>query len=308
MNYNILLVGYGNIGKRYLEGILKSQLNITVLIIDNNIDEEFEDKFKDLKNKNLHFSNSYKKFKKLDINLLINTTYATGRLDLIKSYCNYFNVKNLILEKVVENNLENIKEFKKLKLDNCWVNTFLRTLDVFKEIKNKSNGKIKMKVSGGNWGLLCNTIHYIDLLAFISESSPEKILKQDFHGKFIRAKRKGFLEIYGSFQILYKDESILDLECIDSDQELKIEYERGSYKYNYNLISGVFENNNQSRIIKVPYQSDMTTDLINNILIHQKCELTNLEDSLKFHEFFLKFIIDFKNHIDNLKSTSINIT
>ena len=46
MNYNILLVGYGNIGKRYLEGILKSKLNISVLIIDNNIDERFEDKFK----------------------------------------------------------------------------------------------------------------------------------------------------------------------------------------------------------------------------------------------------------------------
>ena len=92
MNYNILLVGYGNIGKRYLEGILKSQLNITVLIIDNNIDEKFEDNFK---NKNLHFSNSYKKFKKIDVDLLINTTYASQRFDLIKNYCDYFNVKNL---------------------------------------------------------------------------------------------------------------------------------------------------------------------------------------------------------------------
>ena len=174
MNYNILLVGYGNIGKRYLEGILKSKLNISVLIIDNNIDERFEDKFK---NKNLHFSNNYEKFKQIDIDLLINTTYATQRFDLIKNYCNYFNVKNLILEKVLENSLGNIKEFKRLKLENCWVNTFLRTLDVFKEIKNKSTGKIKMKVSGGNWGLLCNTIHYVDLMAFISESSPEKNFK-----------------------------------------------------------------------------------------------------------------------------------
>ena len=305
MNYNILLVGYGNIGKRYLEGILKSKLNISVLIIDNNIDERFEDKFK---NKNLHFSNNYEKFKQIDIDLLINTTYATQRFDLIKNYCNYFNVKNLILEKVLENSLGNIKEFKRLKLENCWVNTFLRTLDVFKEIKNKSTGKIKMKVSGGNWGLLCNTIHYVDLMAFISESSPEKILKQKLNSNFFPAKRKGFFEIYGSFQVIYKDGSILYLECVDSEEELTIEYKCGSYKLNYNLISGVLKSDNQSSIRNIPYQSDMSTDLVNNILLNKKCELTKIKDSLNFHELYLKFIIDYRNNLEKVNLNSISIT
>tara|TARA_B100001173_G_C16008479_1_gene556656 strand:+ start:496 stop:1413 length:918 start_codon:yes stop_codon:yes gene_type:complete len=305
MNYNILLIGYGNIGKRYLEGILKSQLNITVLIIDNNVDEKFEDNFK---NKNLHFSYSYKKFKQIDIDLLINTTYATQRFDLIKNYCNYFNVKNLILEKVLENSLGNIKEFKRLKLENCWVNTFLRTLDVFKEIKNKSTGKIKMKVSGGNWGLLCNTIHYVDLMAFISESSPEKILKQELNSNFFPAKRKGFFEIYGSFQVIYEDGSILYLECVDSEEDLTMEYKCGSYKFNYNLISGVLESDNQSSIRNIPYQSDMSTDLVNNILLKNKCELTNIKDSLNFHEFYLKFIINYRNNIEKVNLNSISIT
>ena len=219
MNYNILIVGCGNLGQRYLEGILKSNLNIKIHVVEKN-----EVLLKKLLNEKAEFYHDYMNIKERNFDLLINSTTADNRFYLIKQYNSYFNVKNFIIEKVVENNYNNLLNFNSLKLKKCWVNTFLRTLELFKKIKTEiGDNSFNIRVIGGNWGLLCNSIHYIDLVSWLSEKRPSRIETKCLSNKFINSKRKGFVEIYGSFEVKFSDQIKLEIVCNNNEEDLKID-------------------------------------------------------------------------------------
>lgn len=304
MNYNILIIGFGNLGQRYLEGILKSNLDLKIHVVEKN-----EDLLKKLVNKKAEFYHDYKKIKERNFDLLINSTTADNRFFLIKQYNSYFNVKNFIIEKVLENNYNNLLSFENLKLENCWVNTFLRTLVLFKKIKSEiRDNSFNIKVIGGNWGLLCNSIHYIDLVSWLSGKRPSRIETKRLSNKFINSKRKGFVEIYGSLEVKFSDQIKLEIVCNDNEEDLKIEFKSDALNFDYNLIKGEYKTKFGTETHLIPYQSKMTKDLVENILINGRCGLTPLKESIEYHKFFLKHLLDEWNNMNGCQGLYIPIT
>ena len=311
MIYNILILGCGNLGKRYLEGIIKSKLNLNIYLVETD-SNTYSNLNKNISNLNtehkIFIFKSIHQLKQKYFNLLINSTPASGRFKLIEKCILKFKIDNLILEKVLENNIDELKKFEGLRLKNCWVNTFLRTLKIFRDIKNLENKYIRMEVKGGNWGLLCNAIHYIDLVSWLIDKEPEEILTKKLSQNLIKSKRKGFVEIYGKLKVKYDVFTELELICDNSNKDLEILFESNIIKFKYNLINGKFESVNKEGLYKIPYQSEMSKDLIENILIKNYCNLTEIDESIKLHQIFISKIVNFSNSIKAENLNYIPIT
>ena len=90
-----------------------------------------------------------------------------------KTFCLVIKFHNLLLEKIVFNDVSHFSKFKKLtnshKID-VRVNLGKRfdELTSFLKSSKKLSSALTMNVAGGNWGLLCNAIHFIDMVGFVS--------------------------------------------------------------------------------------------------------------------------------------------
>ena len=87
MVYNILILGCGNLGKRYFEGILKSKLDLNIYLveIDNKVRLDINKNLFELRTKHkIHLHKTINDLKQKRFNILINTTTASGRFELIE--------------------------------------------------------------------------------------------------------------------------------------------------------------------------------------------------------------------------------
>jgi len=168
MVYKIAIIGAGQLGSRYLQGLSKVGLSIEIFVVDININSLnlAKKRWGDVSdNQNIVNYTSNIDSLPMYLNLAIIATNSDSR-----TYVSSLLLKNriidfVILEKVLAQSINEIIELKNIFLNKSttWVNTFFRTIDYFKELKNKSAiGPITLNVKGGNWGIACNTIHILD--------------------------------------------------------------------------------------------------------------------------------------------------
>ena len=304
--YRIIIVGFGNLGSRYLEGLLKSNLNISVDIYDINYAKKNLQEHNDMK---VFFHNTFNTLRFNNYDLLINATPSKDRYSLIKYFTDHFEIKYFVLEKVLSNNLQDLQDFQNLFDNNCWVNTFLRTLPIFQDLKNKLNNKnLIFNVSGGGWGLCCNSIHYIDLVSWLTGSKIETISTKKLSSVWFNSKRKGYKEVNGILIIKYEDGTFLNIECDDSDKNLKISLKGKNLIFEYDIISGNYVFNSKKGNKNIPYQSSMTCNLINQILVNGICKLTPLNESLNQHEIYIDSMIKHWNSSNQFNHIEVQIT
>ena len=100
--FKLVIIGLGNIGSRYLEGTLKSNINLEIYCVDKkNIikKKKASDKYKNL-SKNIFFMNDFESLpNKIDI--LIIATTSNIRFNIATKLIELKQISNLILEKVV---------------------------------------------------------------------------------------------------------------------------------------------------------------------------------------------------------------
>ena len=121
-----------------------------------------------------------------------------------------------MLEKVAfqnNNDFKKIISVFKLKKIKAWVNCPRRMYPVYKYIKTKTNNekKIEIIVKGNNWGMACNTIHFIDLISYFSNQNNFKFASSNLKKKIFKAKRKNCIEVRGYLKILSSRGDILHL-------------------------------------------------------------------------------------------------
>ena len=287
---NFLIIGGGNLGFRYAEGILKIREKFKLTIIDKS-----HRRLEFLKQNLIReISNSNNKLELLteiiiprQFDLAIVSTNSDVRYKVFKEYNKKHNVKFWILEKVLTSSLKELSLFP--NNNNIFVNTFLRTLDVFKNIKNTiPKNDVEIFVSGSNWGLACNSIHYIDLISWVFNKMPLGINSDQLENEWFNSKRKGFYEVNGTLKVTYPNNVQLNLTCNSSTDDLTIILTCESIRYEYNLITGeLYLNGVTLPKVLIPYQSEMTPVVINQINRTKKSFLTPISESIEMHRLFL---------------------
>lgn len=318
--YKILLIGLGNIGLRHLESLAKLNFKFDIYVYD--IDKHNTQKAKDIwedeqlnfkLNNKIYICTNYKKLPK-EIDLTIVSTLSSNRDIIIHDVLivNGIICKYWIIEKLLGQSEHQINSILGL-LKNCkaWVNTPRRVMPWYKEIKKilPKKEKLKCVLEGYDWGIACNSIHFIDLFCWLTE---EEILSFDNSNldKFWKeSKREGFYEVTGKLNVNLSQGSSLSLISSKQIKGLKVKILTRNNNFILDFKDGIFTNGKDVKLYGNDILiSDLTKDVVSSILLKDKCELPTLEVSARHHKLFIKSLIEHWNIIHDTDLKYIPIT
>lgn len=313
----VLIAGAGQLGSRYLQGMVNCKLKLKVYIFDISSDslnvckQRWDEVAKDSKHE-IFFINKLADAP-LEINVCIVSTCANVRFLVMKEVVTASNVKYWILEKVLgqsEKNLEEIAGIANQSLG-AWVNTPRRMLPWYKEIKENVmlGGPLKVKVYGGAWGLACNSIHFIDLICWMNNERIKSIDTHRLDSKWIESKRRGNWEIMGSLLVILSNGTEVELFAQNGEVYFEIEIDDGKYKWVVNEETGVATRNDGFKIEgRIPYQSEMSGDLVEKLITTGSIGLTSLSESVDMHKVFISSLKKHWDKTGDFESEELPIT
>ena len=315
----ILLVGAGQLGSRYLQGIAKINEKFIIDVLDPSLEsiERSKLRIQEISNTQIHKFEFKTKLSEINYSydLAIISTTANHRCKVITDLSKLCKIEYWILEKNLAQSAEQIYKIADAIKDHkkAWVNTSFRAMNwhqkIKKEFADKALSPINMTVEGGDWGLACNAIHYIDLMSWWTNSEIKNV-DNNFLTKWTNSKREGFKEVMGKIIFKYKDSSNLILICHDKFYKLpniKIDSVVGDICIDEE--SGI-ATNAAGKIIKggLSMQSEITSKIVLDILHKGTTELPNLKDSIKNHLLVTVSFLESWNKITNNNDELVKIT
>lgn len=324
MTIEILVIGTGQLGSRHLQAIAKiPAANITVIDSSSSSLELAKSRYEEV-NENFNSTITYSRFleacpEKIDICII--ATSSKPRKHIIEQVLNNCKIKYLILEKVLFQKPEDFNEIELLlniNQVNAYINCPRRTFDFYKDLQKIISPPLNMEVSGINWGMACNSIHFIDLFCYFTKDVKNlKFSTENLENHIYESKRKGYLEVNGHLSI-YQNESSLSLQCNeDFNQPLSFKIKVKTKGYNieiletdspYLRIENMQTGHVQKYSIRIPYQSQMTDKIIFDLLENGTCSLTPYNESKQIHLPYIEALIEFESKITKTKITHCNIT
>ena len=299
--YDVLIIGCGNIGKRYLESLnnVLNNLKINVYIIDPNT-ENITSALKlcnsDLINNVKVIDYDYLQYLH-KIDLAIVATCANIRKNIIINITDSNKIKYMILEKVLFNKIEDfdvIYQLLEKKQIKAWVNCPRRLWSVNQYIKNNhlKKGNTTMHIYGNNWNMACNAIHFIDLYSYFTA---KKINKLFHHASFVTdsPNRKNYKEITGT---IYADNKTNSGRGLVVSCGINTTYSLNMILINDNELLHVSDNRsistltiiNSEKIKMLEFNNEHLSQQIHqeisNILVDGECNLPNYLESASCHK------------------------
>lgn len=310
--HNILILGFGNLGNRYLQAILNIKIKKNIFIFDKIFKKKkLEDQFDNFNN--IYFCNSLKKIKVKKIDLCISAMTSYKRLNSLTDAKTMFIIKNFILEKVLEQNSQKIKQiYYNIGNVNVWVNLPFNYMDFFRELKKKIKKEaFYVEVYGNNWGLASNIWHYA---FYYGELFKSRIQKINFlnNSRFIKSKRPGFKEILGGINIKYSNGKYLKLISNNNGSKISM-----IHKVKNNLNKEICKADEINKKIyfgkkkfshDIPFLSNYMTKIIKKILLKKKCNLPKIDEVYLDHSNIIMEFIKYFNRINNSRIKNISIT
>ena len=308
------LIGVGNLGSRHLQGLAKSRNILAIECFEpnkSNIDQALE-RFKEIgvnPNITLKFVDNMESLSD-NIDIAIIATNSDIRATVVKELLNNKNVKNLILEKVLFQDIPSYTEIEDLVLEkgvNVWVNHPRRIFDIHKPFLSeiRKSKKLAFQVSGINWGLGSNGLHFLDLLVWLTHTEDKEIeIEWNKMGRSVsQSKRPKFKEVFGTVSGVIDNNisfSVTSLAPIDNEMQpptitivsesIKlfvdeyngvVNYAYGNDGWKWHTLDGSFP---------LLFQSQMTATVVDQILEDGSCILPTYKSAKSLHVPFIQAI------------------
>jgi predicted dehydrogenase len=312
----IALIGTGQLGSRHLQALAKLDIPVVLEVVDpNNRSLEIaRARYLQIpENSNVRGIRFLSALDELesDLDLCIIATNADVRFKVLQELLFKKHVSCVILEKIAFQSHQQFEEARNLLLQkdvSCWVNCPRRLFPIYEDMRKRlaDDEEIECRVSGGDWGLACNGIHFIDLLAFLAGDSSYQLDGSRLDRRIWPSKRPGFIEVTGELTGTFSGGSRIELKSIAGSNEpliismttsqlkVVIDENRGS------AIMATSKNNwkEDSHTFKVPFQSEITHQVAKEILELGTCKLTSFDESYQLHSPFLETL---KRHLETVE-------
>lgn len=312
----IALIGAGQLGSRHLQALAKINIPVMLQVVDPNKDslKVARERYLEIPdNDNIHQIDFLTEIDGLnaEVDLCIVATNADVRFTVFQELVTKKKVSYIVFEKIVFQSEKQFEDAKTLINQNgisCWVNCARRMFPIYNQIKEimAEDSKINMQISGGDWGLACNAIHFIDLLAFLSRDTSYKLDVTGLDPRVKQSKRKGFVEVTGKLSGIFANKSRIELESIAGSKEpTLISINNSQVKAVLDESRGIAkiskEENNWNEEVSefdVPFQSELTHLAAKEILEYGTCKLPGFSESSLLHQPLLEAI---KKHIETVE-------
>lgn len=298
--FNIVIIGVGALGKRHLSSILESKLEMQIYCVDINEHalDEFENKDR------VHLYNKISDIPCTQIDFALLAMSASGRREMYEELVEHAIVKNIVFEKVLFQTVEDyywVKHDLEKRKINAWVNCARRQMDSYQDLrKNLEDAEyMEIHITGGEWGMACNSIHMLDIIAFLSQDNKLKINKMNLENEIKDSKRVGYKEVNGIIEgsgVRLKEFSISSVPNVSFPIEISIVTDKARYCIIESQNKIIEKRHGSQEIVsdfKMPYQSQMTQYVMEDILESGTCRLTEYTESMKLHLEIIEPMIEF---------------
>ena len=317
--YSVLLVGAGQLGSRYLQGLSKCQNPLHIIVHDISAKSlaQAELRWKEVGGQStqheVSFHNQFKKCPQ-QIDIAIIATTAHSRPEVVKHVAKNSFVHYWLLEKVLAQNSEGLDQIQSQIGDStlAWVNTPRRIIPWHNLIKErlKLKSPLRLTVTGNAWNLASNALHFLDMLAWFSGESLVTVETDQLDARWIKAKREGTWEVFGELTAKFSGGATAKLisgSAGDPSYLIKLIDSSGSWEIDEAKGTAVNTDSLEMRG-RLPYQSEMTTTLVDEIIDSGNCQLPTLEESIDIHRVFLQAILGHWQRNINSVATMVPIT
>lgn len=327
-HYRVLLIGAGGIGSRHLQALARSRLNLSIEILEPIVSarDEAVRRFRqiphDAGTKEVRLIDGLGSSAFLgNADVAIVATGAAVRCSVIQNLLDRIKVRFLILEKVLFQRLPDIDAVGTLleeKRCRAWVNHARRLFSYSQSLRKLFAGDVlAMSAQGGNWGLGCNGIHLFDLLAYLSgASSPDGWNIGSLDRAVYESRRSGYKEfggrvgfrLQGGHEVTMKDdkasEAPLVIDIIGRHARATI-MERAAL-----MLVSHRENEWKMEQIKIhiPFQSELTHKVVEEILTQGACGLTEYGESARLHKAYLSAFLEHMQKVTGVNHDVCPIT
>lgn len=297
---NIVIIGVGALGKRHLSSILESKLEKHVYCVD--VNEHALDEFENRDDVFLYNSISDIPCGQVDFALLAMS--SKGRREMYEQLVEHADVKNIVFEKVL---FQEVGDYYWVKHDlekrgiSAWVNCARRQMDSYQHLREALAGAeyMEIHITGGEWGLACNSIHMLDIIAFLSRDDKVKVDKMNLEKEIKDSKRQGYKEVNGVIRgsgTRLKEFSISSAANTSFPIEIGITTDEARYYILEGQKQIIVKKHNGETVdldFEMPYQSQMTQHVMEDILETGTCRLTPYSESMKLHLQIIEPMIKF---------------
>jgi hypothetical protein len=305
------IIGAGQLGSRHLQGLSKHPKVTEVFIIDPS-DESLavaEERFLQTtlgKAKLIKWNDSTLLPEELD--LLIVATNSKHRLSVLKDVLPQHEVRFLILEKVLFSALSEYAEAEELIAKHApktWVNCPRRSYPSYIELKSRFNSvkHVNVQLDMPQFALASNALHFIDLFAFLTDDNDVSVDPSGLNLEPIEAKRAGYHEIIGKIVVSNSkgeltinngfDGQLAQTIFISTDQE-RILIQESQHQTLMRANQGTSWKY-ETTSFNMPFQSDLTTDLVEQLSSDGDCNLPTYSQASAQHIAFIEALNDHFN-------------
>ena len=315
---NILIIGTGQLGSRHLQGLAVCSTIIEIWCFDPSLDslKTAKERWKEVEGSptkhKIHWIQNFSELpKKIDLAIVVTT--ADVRLQVVQAISQYSTIRYLVLEKVLVQSSNQLDDLQQVILDveGAWVNTSRRMITWHQKLYDiiADSSAIKVYVGNNDWGLACNSIHFLDLVSWWSDEKLVSIDTSCLDMTWYESKRPGFFEITGILKAKYSCGSELILESRTNGEGLLIHVENLEGEWIIDEKNGIATGPKVKTILgRIENQSEMTARLVESILKSGQCELPSFEESVQIHRIFLQSMLEHWNKIQNKNDSIFPIT
>lgn len=305
MKDNLLIIGAGQLGSRHLQALAQLDDKFSIYVLDpseQSLDvakQRYEEVSQET-SPEVTYITDMEAIAGLKVEVGIVATNAAVRLGIVKQLVEKLKVKYLILEKVLFQSVVQLVEAEKLLAEasvKTWVNCPRRQFPAYQELVRQYQGaqSVALEVTGRNWGLGCNAIHFIDLWNYLAGFSSYEL---DFQAdvKVINSKRPGYKEIIGGLSA-QAGQHKLSLQCDQTesgqvmvDISVVIDGERIELSEREGAVRWLDQNGETVKELplQILFQSQLSNKVVLDLINKQDCELTSLAISNMLHVEFLR--------------------
>ena len=306
--FRIKIIGAGQLGSRHLQALkgVKQPLDIQVIDPSEASLQVAKERYDAVSTEQAHqisFSTSFDRTDGTDVAIV--ATNSDVRRKALESLFDASKTKLLVIEKLLFNQRSDYAETESKLAETgakAWVNCPMRVMPVYEKIRaNIAAAPISYRVTGSQFGLVTNAIHYIDHVAHLCGCSEFELDTSGLDLTPIPSKRPGFLELNGTLVARFADGSRCEITCYSTGTApVVVEIFNEKSRYVVRESEGKLWHAGESskwawleQDAPIPYQSQITTKVIESLLNTGDCGLTPYATSARIHLQLLDPLLEF---------------
>lgn len=209
LNYQITVIGAGQLGSRHLQGLLRLGAPCEIHVVDPSAAslDLARQRAGEVPAGASHLLRYHQQIDALPSHLdhAVIATAADVRLSVMRALLQGRTVHNILLEKVLfqrQSDYASAAELMHQASSRAWVNCPRRLYPIYDTIRTffLDDSLLHVDLRGGNWGLGCNSIHFIDIIAYLTGGSVHSISTAALDEDLIDSKRNGYKEFTGTLR------------------------------------------------------------------------------------------------------------